>query len=72
MQDLMTDTIIAVALLFTAVTVTDFAVGLVKTWRSAGAKAQSPAQSIAAIERPAAQDQVVEFQGESAFALSNP
>jgi hypothetical protein len=70
----MTATITAVSLLFTAIAVIDFAAGLVTTWHNAAVKVsqQSPAQSVLAIEQPTIQDQAVEFQGDSTFALSNP
>jgi hypothetical protein len=68
----MTATITAVSLLFTVIAMIDFAAGLVTTWRNAAVKAQLPAQSIPVIEQLAAQDQVVEFQGESASTLPNP
>ncbi len=50
----------------------DFAAGLVSTWRNAGVKAQSPAQSVPAIEQLTAQEQAVASQVDSASTLPNP
>ena len=55
MQDLLTATIVAIAILFTASAIADFAAGLIKLWKSAGSQAQPRVNANAVIEQsPAA------------------
>jgi hypothetical protein len=58
MQDLLTATIVAIAILFTASAIADFTAGLVRLWRNAGTKAQPRVEAKPAIEPPAIANQV--------------
>ena len=51
MQDLLTATIVAIAILFTASAIADFTAGLVRLWRNAGTKAQPRVEAKPAIEQ---------------------
>ncbi len=67
MQDLLTATIVAIAILFTASAIADFTAGLVTLWRNAGTKAQPRVEAKPAIEQPAIANQV-----EPTSALPDP
>jgi hypothetical protein len=55
MQDLLTATIVAIAILFTASATADFVAGLIKLWKSAGSQAQPQVSASVLIEQsPAA------------------
>ena len=62
MQDLLTATIVAIAILFTASATADFVAGLIKLWKSAGSQAQPQVSASVLIEQsPAAQKLEVEL-----------
>jgi hypothetical protein len=58
MESLLTATIVAITILFTVSAIADFAAGLVRLWRNAGAKTQPPIEAKSAIEQPAIANQV--------------
>ena len=62
MQDLLTATIVAIAILFTVSATADFVAGLIKLWKSAGSQAQPQVSASVLIEQsPAAQKLEVEL-----------
>jgi hypothetical protein len=67
MQNLLTYTTTAIALLFVAITMIDFATGLAAAWQNAAVEAQPQVAALPAIEQPTAQEQTIAPQIEPAL-----